>query len=81
MMISAKDAAEITAKSNSAIEQNLRRYDQKVRVAAEEGKDSVDLEVGDATILPLMLKRMKEEFGYKVEQLHSQGFRITWGIR
>lgn len=77
-MISASEAKEITAKSNSAVEHHLKRFDLKIRAAAEAGKESVDLEVGESGILPIIMQRMNTEHGYGVEQLHSQGFRVNW---
>lgn len=79
-MITATEAAQLTAKSNSAIEQHLKRYDQKIRVAAEAGKDSCDLDVGDNLIMPMVMQRLKD-IGYKTEQVHSQGIRIKWGCK
>lgn len=80
MLITATEAAQLTAKSNSAIEQHLKRFDQKIRVAAEAGKDSIDLEVGDNIIMPMVMQRMKDA-GYQTEQVHSQGIRIKWGCK
>lgn len=75
-MITAKEAQKLVAGSETAINAKLAEIENYIISACKKGDYSIEVGLTEEFMLPI--KKSIESFGYKAEQTHAKGLKITW---